>query len=351
MDLLHRPAKDPHGEPPAKRFSLWPTPWRADDAGQAFHGETLPTGFFALVMRISGGDQVWLSALSGLVAVLSTVPLEIQRRVVDRSLKEGSFRSIGFFVLTFAGAALLQGLVKLLSNVYRGWVSEHAVRSLRSLINRRDDAAQHVPVATAASEGTEISMVIAESEPIGAFVGESISELLLEGGTLASVGVYLVLLQPSMALVILAVFLPQLVFVPLMQHAITTRAEARISTLRSASAALVGQDDGEDRRREQEARFADVFSINMGIFKLKFTMNFLTNLCHQLGIAGILGIGGWFVVSGTTQVGTVVAFISGLKTMKDPWDDLTTWFQTMMIARARYGLLRDALTDARGPET
>ncbi|WP_375459284.1 hypothetical protein [uncultured Enterovirga sp.] len=57
----------------------------------------------------------------------------------------------------------------------------------------------------------------------------------------------------------------------------------------------------------------------MGVYELKFSMNFLMNLCHQLGIAGILGVGGWFVVRGQTEIGTVVAFISGLATIKDPW--------------------------------
>jgi ABC-type multidrug transport system fused ATPase/permease subunit len=69
------------------------------------------------------------------------------------------------------------------------------------------------------------------------------------------------------------------------------------------------------------------------------------NLCHRLGIAVILGAGGWFVVIGKTEVGTVVAFISGLATVKDPWDDLMTWFQTMMVTRARYHLLTAALGD------
>jgi ABC-type bacteriocin/lantibiotic exporter with double-glycine peptidase domain len=84
----------------------------------------------------------------------------------------------------------------------------------------------------------------------------------------------------------------------------------------------------------------------MGIYKYKYSMNFLMNLCHQLGIAGVLGIGGWFVVSGQTQVGTVVAFISGLATVKSPWDDLASWYQTMMVTRARYQLLSDVLLTA-----
>ena len=332
-----------------KHFSLWPSPWRDDDKGHLLDGEALPKSYYGLVLQISGGDQVWLCVLSALIAGLNTVPIEIQRRVINRSLKEGSFRSLTTFVLAYAVVVLIQGALKLLCNIYRSWVSEHGIRSLRSFINRRQEGeAGHDP-DTAASQGTQISMIIAESEPIGAFMGESICEPMLQAGILVSVGGYLIALQPLMSIVIAAVFVPQFVFVPLMQRAITARAEARIATLRSASAAVVGEDDGAARRDHQDVRFAKVFELNMGVYKLKYSMNFLSNLCHQLGIAGVLGIGGLFVVSGKTEVGTVVAFISGLATVKDPWDDLTTWFQTMMVTLARYGLLTTVLDKATAP--
>ena len=330
----------------AQSFSLVPTPWRKDRRGASSLGRTLPQSYFALIWRVSGGDQLWLSVISVLVAVLNTVPIEIQRRVIDRSLKAGDFRSITFFVSAYAVAVILQGLCKLLNNVYRGWVSEHGVRSLRSFINRREQGAEPAKDPTADKQGTEISMIIAESEPIGAFMGQSLSELVLQGGTLASVVGYLIVLQPAMSLVIAAVFVPQMIFVPLMQRAVTRRAEARIAMLRAASGSLVGDDDGERRRREQDERFSEVFRLNMGVYRIKFTMNFLMNLCHQLGIAGILGIGGLFVVNGKIEVGTIVAFISGLATIKDPWDDVTNWFQTLMVTRARYKLLVDVPSDA-----
>jgi ABC-type multidrug transport system fused ATPase/permease subunit len=331
----------------AKSLNLWPSPWKAGDRGLSSFGHRLPRSLYALVWRISSTDQVWLCVLSGVIAVLNTVPIEIQRRVVDQSLKEGSFRALALLVLAYAGVVLLQGSLKLLFNVYRSWVSEHAVRSLRSLINRPVAEQSCVPIATATSDGTTISMVIAESEPIGGFVGESISEPLLQAGIMISVTGYLIVLQPLMSLVIAAVYLPQFVFVPLMQRAVTRRAQARIATLRSASTALVDEDDGEVRRQEQDSRFERVFALNMGIYRFKYSMNFLMNLCHQLGIAGVLGVGGWFVVSGQTQVGTVVAFISGLATIKEPWDDLTKWFQTLMVTRGRYQLWSDALLSAQ----
>lgn len=331
-------------------FSLWPTPWRGSDDGRSLNGTSLPRSLYRLVWRLSGGDQVWLCLLGGLIAVLNTVPIEIQRRVVDRSLKEGSFRSLGLFVGSYAVAVIVQGSLKLLFNIYRSWVGEHATRSLRSFLNRRQEGVKNVPDATAENQGTEISMIVAEIEPIGAFMGESLSEPLLQGGIMVSVVGYLIFLQPLMALIIAAVFVPQLVFVPLMQRAIAARAQARIATLREASSALVGEEDGRDRRQEQDARFERVFELNMGVFQLKFSMNFLMNLCHQLGNAGILGIGGWFVVSGKTQVGTIVAFLSGLSTVKDPWDDFATWYQTMTVTSARYKLLVDVIRKEAEPD-
>ena len=329
------------------RFSLWPTPLRRDVDAAPLSGDTLPSRYYGLVWKLSGGDQVWLVLMSGIIAVLNTVPIEIQRRTIDRSLKQGSFHSLTLFVAAYAAAVLVQGGLKLVFNIYRSWIAEHATRSVRSFINRRNEDEPAAPKTESADEGTEISMIIAESEPVGAFMGESISEPLLQGGIMVSVIGYLIYLQPAMSIVIAAVFLPQFVFVPLMQRAITRRAEARIAKLRSAGEAVVGQDDGERRRAAQDQRFEEVFRLNVGVFKLKFTMNFLTNLSHQLGIAGILGIGGLFVVSGKTQVGTIVAFISGLATIKDPWDDLTTWYQTMTVTLARYGLLNEALTKGR----
>ena len=333
-------------------FSLRPTPWRRGHRRQVLQGGTLPKSYFALIWRISGGDQVWLCVLAALIAVSNTLPIEIQRRVIDRSLKEGSFRSLAFFVLAYAAVVLAQGLCKLLSNIYRSWVSEHGVRILRTFLNEREEGAASGADATAETQGTEISMVIAESEPLGAFVGEAISEPLLQAGILLSVSGYLLFLQPLMAIVIAAVFVPQFVFVPLMQRAVTRRAQARIAKLREASGALVGDEDGADLRREQDARFTEVFRLNMGVYKLKYSMNFLMNLCHQWGIAGILGIGGWLVVGGKTEVGTIVAFISGLATIKDPWDDLATWFQTAMVTHGRYQLFVDALSkDGAAPTT
>ncbi len=86
----------------------------------------------------------------------------------------------------------------------------------------------------------------------------------------------------------------------------------------------------------------------MGVFKLKFSMNFLMNMMHHLGIASILAIGGYYVATGETQIGTVVAFVSGLSQINDPWGDLVNWFPELSVTRTKYDLISRAVT---GPHT
>jgi ABC-type bacteriocin/lantibiotic exporter with double-glycine peptidase domain len=194
------------------------------------------------------------------------------------------------------------------------------------------------------AEGVEISMMLSESEPIGGFVGISLSEPLLQGGILLSVFGYLAFLEPWMALLSVAVFSPQLVFVPLIQRAINRRAAERIRTLREVSGDIVGAGDaGAVAIAAQQGQIDHVFRVNMGIFKLKFTMNFLMNLMHHLGVATALGVGGWYAVKGQMEVGTVVAFISGLAKVNDPWGDLVNWFREMTVVGMRYRLVADAM--------
>jgi len=296
----------------------------------------LPQHLFEYIWRTSGRHQIALAALSVAVFVLSTAPLELQRRIVNDAVARGSTGLIVGLALAYAGVALLEGAVKLGLNVYRGWVSERAVLRLRRSIG------ELTPSAVAAedralAEGIEISMILSEAEPIGGFVGVSLSEPLLQGGILLSVFGYLLYLEPWLALLSVAVFSPQLVFVPLIQRAINRRAGVRIQELREVSGGIVGAAEG------QNGHFERVFALNMGIFKLKFSMNFLMNLMHHLGVAVALGIGAWQAARGQIQVGTVVAFVSGLGKVNDPWGDLVNWFREMTVTGMRYRMVSDAV--------
>ncbi|SDR63569.1 ABC transporter transmembrane region [Rhizobiales bacterium GAS113] len=307
----------------------------------------MPRSFRSFIWWTSGHHQIWLAVMSAIVFGLTTVPLEIQRRVVNDAFRGGQFSTILLLAGIYLAVSLVSGLTKLALNVYRNWVGENVVRDLRTSVDQkiRIDTSQRKAAET---EGVEISLIVAESEPVGQFVGSAVAEPMLQGGILLSVLGYMVYLQPIIALVVLAVLSPQFVFVPLMQRAINKRATARIVILRGVSVAIV-EHPAAFCDRKQRQRFDTAFELNMGIYKLKFSMNFLMNFMRQLGICGILALGGWFVINGRTEIGTVVAFISGLAEINDPWGDLVAWFRDMRVVNAKYQLIFDAVKDLAQP--
>lgn len=180
------------------------------------------------------------------------------------------------------------------------------------------------------------------------FVATSVSEPVLHGGVLIAVFSYLIFLQPWMAAVALVLFVPQCLFVPLVQNTINQRTESRIRVTRRSSANIVteaAQGILEREVRSYTRRVRDIYSLNMQIYRRKYSMNFVINLLYHLGTVGILLVGGWFVMQGETQVGTVVAFISGLTKVNDPWNDLVTFFRDMTNARVKYRLIAGVLND------
>ena len=83
----------------------------------------------------------------------------------------------------------------------------------------------------------------------------------------------------------------------------------------------------------------------MGIFKLKFTMNFLMNFCNHLQRIAAFLLGGWYVLTGQLEVGGVVAFISGVEKLNDPWGDLVNYFRDFSVAHVKYRLVSTAVDD------
>ncbi|TXL72677.1 ABC transporter ATP-binding protein [Vineibacter terrae] len=316
---------------------------KAEDVGRARMDCTaLPQAVMGYVVRFTGRHQIVLALLSVCVFLLSTMPLELQRRIVNDAIKAGMTETVLWSALVYAGVALGAQVLKLILNLYRAWLSERSIRALRRRIYSLSPSTspERNPPATT---GTQISMILDEAVPIGGFVGISVSEPLLQGGIMVSVIGYMVYLETYMALLSLLFLVPQFVFVPLMQRAINHRAEMRIRTLREVSSAIVAETSlPAIVKEEDERRIEHIFTLNMGIYKLKYSMHLLMHVMHHLAVAAALGVGGWFATTGRVDVGTVVAVVSGLGKLKDPWDDIVNWSREFSAVSVKYRLFVEA---------
>jgi len=298
----------------------------------------LPTDLFTYIYETTRLHQLLLLLLSVAVFLIELVPLELQRRIINDLVKNRDFILVVELCAVYAGVVLAHGSTKVALNIYRNWVGERAVRDLRRRLRRlvaRFSAAGDL----GDQRGVQISMITGEVEPIGGFVGASVSEPLLQGGVMLSVLAYPLHLEAGLAAAGFVLFLPQLLFVPLMQRAINRRSAMRIWMLRALSTSLVARRDENPRRKRDEARIDLIFAVNMGIYRLKFSMNFLMNLCNHLQIVVGLLLGGWYVLHGQLEVGGIVAYISGIGRLNDPWGDLVNYFRDASVNSVKYNLI------------
>jgi ABC-type multidrug transport system fused ATPase/permease subunit len=304
-------------------------------------GYQLPNTIFRYVFAVSWPHQIALAILTVVTFLLEVAPLEIQRRIVNDLVKERSFELVVTLCAAYAGLVLVQGTTKLVVNVYRGWVAENAIRDLRRHILAYLRTAR-IAAPGPEARGVGAAMLVGEVEPIGGFVGSSLSEPLLQGGILLTVLAYIVHLDRWMAAAAFALFLPQLAFVPLMQGAINRRAGARVWVLRQLGVSTVDTRAASVERDMSDGKRVDrMLHLNMGIYKFKFSMNFLMNVCNHFQVIAALLIGGWMVHSDQLEVGGVVAFISAVGRLNDPWGDLVNYFRDLSITQVKFGLVAD----------
>jgi ABC-type bacteriocin/lantibiotic exporter with double-glycine peptidase domain len=303
----------------------------------------LPRNLFRYVLEDSGLHQLFLAVLAVAAFLLEFVPLELTRRIINDVAKHRDFHSVILLGVFYFAVIVIQGSTKLALNVYRGWVSERATRNLRNRILAMSETSP-TGLHSLEATGTELSMVVAEAEPIGAFVSECLSEPLLQGGVLLCLLAYMVHVELGIAVVALALFVPQLIFVPVMQSAINWRTKTRVSILREVSTSVVGpHDKGAAYLEDSARRIERVFQLGMGIFRFKYTMNFLMNLCSHSQTIGILLVGGWYVYTDRLAIGGVVAFIAAVSRLNDPWGDLVNYFRDLSSTQVRYRLVAEAV--------
>ena len=145
------------------------------------------------------------------------------------------------------------GLIRL---AYRGSIIETANQRLR-LEPRLVDIAGGSGPNRPEADGIAISIIVSEVEAVGGFVGASFADPVLNGGILLSIFGYMIFMQPWMALVALLLFVPQVLFIPLLQAAINRRTESRIQALRSVSVQIVDGAGGEDATAAWSAVYFD----------------------------------------------------------------------------------------------
>jgi ABC-type bacteriocin/lantibiotic exporter with double-glycine peptidase domain len=300
--------------------------------------DTTMRGLYRAVWRVTGRQQLQLILLSLTVAALAAAPLKFQQLVINNLVYGGDLRRVALLCAGLLGVVLLSAALKFALGLRLSTVGERVVLLIRERLYLN-----HVADATSGTgeppkRGTLVTMLSAEAESVGSFAGAAIATPLMQVGTLVSVIGFILLSQPWLGVLALAVVLPQALVVMGIQSRINRRVRERVQALRDASDRI---SDSDLLRVEDEVvtDFRQVFTIRRRIFLLKLSSKLALGAISATGMVGILFLGGWLVLDGRSDVGTVVASLTGLARIEGPWRELVSFFRNASTVRVKYAML------------
>ena len=315
------------------------------------------------IVRHSLRSQILLLALTLVSFPFLYLSLELPKIIINDAIDGTDFprnvlgwelEQIPFLMalcVVFLLIVLLNGGLKFVNNVYRGTVGERMLRRLRYQLY------QHVlrfplPQFRRMSQGEVVSMITAETEPLGGYIGDSVALPAFQGGTLLTLLAFMFIQDPALGLAAVALYPVQIYLIPKLQKKVNELKAERTRRVRKLSERIgevVGgikevhtHDTSQYELAEFSSRVGEIFHIRYRIYLNKFFIKFLNNFIAQVTPFFFFSIGGWLVIRGNITFGALVAVLAAYKDLSSPWKELLNFYQIKEDARIKYGLLYDS---------
>ena len=252
---------------------------------------------------------------------------------------------------TFLGLVLVNGGFKYFLNVYRGVVGERMLRRLRYDLFVRL-LRFPLPRFRRTSQGELVSTIVAETDPLGGYIGDSIALPTFQGGMLITLLIFMFIENPVLGVAAIALYPVQAWLIPKLQKRLNAKKKERIRLARALSE-RIGEvvtgireihthDTSRLERADYTERVGEIYGVRVQIYRLKFFIKFVNNFIAQITPFFFYSIGGYLVIEGDLTFGSLVAVIAAYEKLADPWKELLNFYQVKEDAKGKYELLLES---------
>jgi ABC-type multidrug transport system fused ATPase/permease subunit len=312
---------------------------------------------FRFVFKFSRKEQILLLIFTALAFPFLYMSLDLPKTIINEAIGGRDFprvvlgyelEQIPFLLLLcsiFLGLVLINGTFKYFINVYRGVVGERMLRRLRYQLFA------HVlrfplPQFRKTSQGEIVSMITAETEPLGGFIGDSIALPAFQGGTLLTILIFMFIQDPVLGAAAIFLYPVQAYLIPKLQRRVNQLRKERIVKVRKLSERIgevvqgIREVHAHDTSQYELADFSErggeIYGLRYRTYKLKFLIKFINNFLAQITPFFFYSIGGYLVIRGDLSFGALVAVLAAYKDLSDPWKELLNYYQTKEDSRVKY---------------
>lgn len=204
---------------------------------------------FQFIWKHSKRDQLILLAVTSTLFPLLYLTLELPKRIINDAIGAASstievwgytFDQVTYLAILCAAfliSVLAHGLMKMKINTMKGVMSERMLRRFRYLLITRILRFPQ-PYFERVSQGELVSMVTAESEPMGGLMGDMISQPVLQAGQMITILSFLFLQSFWFGVAAVALIPLQAWLIPRMQRQINLLNKKRIQEVRILAAQI-----------------------------------------------------------------------------------------------------------------
>jgi putative ABC transport system ATP-binding protein len=260
------------------------------------------------------------------------------------------------FALTFAFLALIvvNGGLKFQINTMKGWLGERMLRRLRYALF---DRILRFPLARfrRVKSAELATMIKDEVEPLGGFVGESLITPLFLAGEALTAMFFILFQHVYLGMIALGVVVTQAFVIPKLRRQLLKLAKerqlsarqlaGRIAEVADGAVEVHAHDTSNYERAEISSRLGRIFRIRFEFYQRKFLIKFLNNFLSQVGPFLFYLVGGYLVIKGSLDIGTLVAVIAAYKDLPSPIKELIDWDQQRLDVQIKYTQVVEQFTD------
>ena len=321
--------------------------------------------FFSFVWRHSKRDQLIILALTVASFPILYMSLEIPKIIINDAISGEDFPKelIGLefeqipYLLLLCGAFLflvvaLNG-IKWFMNVQIGMTGERMLRRLRYMLFERVMLFKMARFRQT-KPGEVIQSILGEIEPLGGFIGEVIATPCFQGGQLFVYMTFIYMQDWVLGLAATCLYPFQAWLIPKLQKKIVRLNKERAGNTRKLADTIgetvnvIGDVHTNDTARWHMAQIAgrlyENTVIRLALFKRKFTIKFINNFLNQLTPFFFYSMGGYLVIKGDLDFGSLVAVLAAYKDVAAPWKAVLNYVQRWTDFSSRYVFVVEAFS-------
>jgi putative ABC transport system ATP-binding protein len=316
--------------------------------------------FLSFVWRYSKRDQLIILALTFASFPLVYVSLEIPKIIINEAIggtdfpKEVLGIELGqipyLLALCFAFLFLVIAIngIKWLMNVRIGITGERMLRRMRFMLFERVMLFR-MQRFRSTKPGEVIQSLLGEIEPLGGFIGEVVSTPCFQGGLLVVYLTFIFVQDWVLGLAAISLYPLQAYFIPKLQAKVVRLNRERAANTRKLADAIgetihvIPEVHTNDTARwhmaQVAARLYENTVIRIDIFKRKFTIKIINNFINQLTPFFFYSAGGYLVIKGSLDFGSLVAVLAAYKEVAAPWKEVLNFVQRWSDFNSRYAFV------------